>query len=118
MTADQKSVARRLARLDRFISWLGSQRDDTYDWDDCENCLFARYARALGVHLGHARNSLHPDARISMELYCHIGGGDNGGRQSYADALARAKYWQERPMLLDILNLDGVSPCADDLPTS
>jgi hypothetical protein len=26
-----------------------------------------------------------------MELYCHIGGADNGGNQSYSDALARAK---------------------------
>jgi hypothetical protein len=89
--------------LDRFVSWLGSQREDTYNWDDCENCLFARYARTLGVHLGQAWKSLHPDAHIAMEL---------------ADALARAKYWQERPTLLDIVNLDGVSQCADALPTS
>jgi hypothetical protein len=115
---DNTNWYRRHEGLDRFISWLGSQREDTYDWDDCANCLFARYARTLGVRLGQAWNSLHPDGSTAMELYYHIGGGDNGGRQSYVDALARAQYWQERPMLLDIVNLDGVSPCADALPTS
>jgi hypothetical protein len=77
--------------LDRFISWLDSQGDGTYEWDDCEDCLFARYAKTLGVRLGHAWSSLHPNGRIAMELYCHIGGADNGGNQSYSDALARAK---------------------------
>jgi hypothetical protein len=115
---DNANWYRRHDGLDRFITWLEVKRDDTYEWDDCENCLFARYARTLGVHLGQAWKSLHLDARIAMELYCHIGGGGNGGSQSYADALARAKYWQDRPTLLDIVNLDGVSPCADDLPTS
>jgi hypothetical protein len=39
------------------------------------------------------------DGRIAMELYCAIGAGDQGGMQSYVDALARAKHLQERPML-------------------
>jgi hypothetical protein len=83
--------------LDRFISWLEAQREGTYEWDDCADCLFARYASRLGVQLGQAWHSLHPDGRIAMELYYQIGAGDDGsGSQSYADALARAKYWQER----------------------
>jgi hypothetical protein len=92
--------------LDRFISWLQAQREDTYEWYDCENCLFARYARSYGVKLGQAWYSLHPDGRVAMELYCQIGAGDEGGRQSYADALARAKHWQARPTLADIVNRD------------
>ena len=75
--------------LDRFIAWLEGQPENTYEWDDCEDCLFARYARALGMRLGQAWGSLHPNGRIAMELYCQIGSGD--GRQCYADALARAK---------------------------
>jgi hypothetical protein len=77
--------------LDRFIAWLEGQPESTYEWDDCEDCLFARYARALGMQLGQAWHSLHPDGRIAMELYCVIGEGDHDGKQSYADALARAK---------------------------
>ena len=103
---DNANWYRRHDGLDQFISWLESQRDDTYEWDDCEDCLFARYARTLGVELGQAWSSLHPDARIAMHLYGEIGAGDDGDRQSYADALARAKYWQ------------GISSCADALPTS
>ena len=95
--------------LDRFISWLEAQPENTYEWDDCEDCLFARYARTLGVQLGQAWCSLHPDGRTAMELYCQIGGGDDGGKQSYVDALARAKsqakYWQERPMLVETVRL-------------
>jgi hypothetical protein len=87
--------------LGRFISRLEAQPENAYQWDDCEDCLFARYARTLGVQLGEAWHSLHPDGRIAMELYCHIGAGDHGGRQSYVDALARAKNWQERPMLVE-----------------
>jgi len=85
-----------------LISWLEAQREDTYEWDDCEDCLFARYARTLGVQLGQAWCSPHPDGRVAMELYCQIGGGDEGGNQSYVDALARAKYCKERPMLVDL----------------
>ena len=77
--------------LDRFISWLEAQPDNTYEWDDCEDCLFARYARALGMQLGEAWHSLHPDGRTAMKIYCAIGEGDHGGRQSYVDALTRAK---------------------------
>ena len=93
---DNANWYRRGDGLDRFISWLESQREDTYEWDDCEDCMFARYASTLGVQLRQAWSSLHPDGRIAMELYWQIGGADDGGRQSYADALARAKYWQER----------------------
>jgi hypothetical protein len=49
--------------------------------------------------------SLHADGRVAMELYCQIGAGDHGGRQSYVDALARAKHWQGRPM--ETLNPDA-----------
>jgi hypothetical protein len=83
--------------LDRFISWLEAQPENTYEWDDCEDCLFARYARTLGVQLGEVWHSLHPDGRIAMALYTQIGAGDHGGRQSY---VARAKHLQERPMLV------------------
>jgi hypothetical protein len=93
---DNANWHRQQEGLDRFISWLEAQPENTYEWDDCEDCLFARYARMLGV-LGQERYSLHPDGRIAMELYCQISAGDRGGRQSYVDALARAKYWQERP---------------------
>jgi hypothetical protein len=55
--------------LNRFISWLEAQRDDIYEWDNCADCLFARYARALGVKLEQAWCSLHPNGRIAMELY-------------------------------------------------
>jgi hypothetical protein len=91
--------------LDQFISWLDSQGDDTYEWDDCENCLFARYAKSYGLKLGQAWYSLHSDGRVAMELYCQIGG-DDGGRRTYADALARAKHWQARPTLADTVNRD------------
>jgi hypothetical protein len=73
--------------LDRFIAWLEAQPENTYEWNDCEDCLFARYARVLGLRLGQAWGSLHPEGRIAMD--CQIGYGD--GRQCYADALARAK---------------------------
>jgi hypothetical protein len=92
--------------LDRFISWLEAQPEKTYEWDDCEDCLFARYARTLGVQLGEAWHSLHPDGRIAMALYTQIGAGDHGGMQFYADALARAKYWRERPMLVERVSQD------------
>jgi len=78
--------------LDQFIAWLEAQPENTYNWDDCKDCLFARYARTLGVQLGQAWGSLHSDGRIAMELYCQIGSGD--GRQCYADALAR-RSWQQ-----------------------
>ena len=103
---DNTSWYRRHDGLDRFIWWLKAQREDTYEWDDCEDCLFARYARTLGVELGQAWSSLHPNGRMAMELYCHIGAGDEGDKQSYAGALARAKYWLDRPTLTDIVNPD------------
>jgi hypothetical protein len=86
---DNANWYRRDDGLDRFIAWLEGQPDNTYESDDCEDCLFARYARTLGMRLGQAWGSLHPDGRIAMELYCQIGAGD--GRQFYTDALARAK---------------------------
>jgi hypothetical protein len=43
--------------FDRFISWLEAQPENSYQWDDCEDCLFARYARTLGVQLGEAWHS-------------------------------------------------------------
>ena len=79
---DNTNWYRRHDGLDRFISWLESQREDTYEWDDCEHCLFARYARTFGVQVGQARSPLVPDGRIAMELYCRIGGGDEGEDQS------------------------------------
>jgi hypothetical protein len=88
--------------LDRFIAWLEAQPENTYEWDDCEDCLFARYARALGMRLGQAWGSLHPDGCIAMELYCRIGAGD--GRQFCAEALARAKHWQNRPFIIETPN--------------
>jgi hypothetical protein len=90
---DRTNWHRRHDGLDRFISWLEAQPENTYEWDDCENCLFARYAKTLGVQLRQAWHSLHPDGRIAMALYCQIGAGDDGGRQYYANALARAKNW-------------------------
>jgi len=92
--------------LGRFISWLEAQPENTYEWDDCEDCLFARYARTLRMELGQAWYSLHPEGRIAMEPYHQIGAGDDGGRQFYADTLARAKYWQERPTLVQTVNPD------------
>jgi len=58
------------------------------------------------VQLGQAWFSLHPDGRIAMELYCQIGARDDGGKQSYVDALARAKFWQERPTLVERVKPD------------
>jgi hypothetical protein len=103
--------------LDRFISWLEAQRENAYEWDDCEDCLFARYARMLAVQLGQAWCSLHPDGRVATELYCQIGAGDQGGSQSYVDALARTKYWQERPMRMETLNPDMDCSVPTWLPT-
>jgi hypothetical protein len=89
---DRTNWHRRHDGLDQFISWLEAQPENTYEWDDCEDCLFARYASTLGVQLGEAWHSLHLDGRIAMAIYTQIGAGDHGGRQSYADALTRAKY--------------------------
>jgi hypothetical protein len=39
---DNANWYRRDDGLDRFIAWLEAQPENTYDWDDCEDCLFAR----------------------------------------------------------------------------
>jgi hypothetical protein len=48
---DNTNWHRRHDGLDRFISWLEPQREDTYEWDDYEDCLFARFVRMLGEQL-------------------------------------------------------------------
>jgi hypothetical protein len=92
-------MATRGATTTQLKAWFGG-RSPFLLFD----CLFARYARTLGVQLGEAWHSLHPDGRIAMAIYTPIGAGDQGGRQSFVDALARAKCWQERPMLLETVN--------------
>jgi hypothetical protein len=39
-----------------------------------------------------------------MEIYRQFGAGEEGGRQSYADALAQTKYWQVRTTVVDTAN--------------
>jgi hypothetical protein len=76
---DYANWCRRHDGLDRFIAWLEAQPGSTYEWNDCEDCLFARHTGTLGMRLGQAWGSLHPDGRIAMELYRQIGASD--GRQ-------------------------------------